>query len=120
MSAGTLLFLAATSLRFQRTLRRWPTLQINDRLVSIAEDVGPAVFGVFNPRIILPRWLLDTHFSTRWVVLEHGQAHIIGRDALLLASALILVALMPWNLPLWWRRVHGRTVQRDRKTRVLP
>jgi beta-lactamase regulating signal transducer with metallopeptidase domain len=102
-SVGMLLFLACGSLRFLRTAREWPTVQMNGEPVWIADRAGPAVFGILNPRIVFPRQLLTAPSSVRSIVFRHEQSHIAARDPLLLFSALLLVALAPWNLPLWWQ-----------------
>jgi TonB family protein len=65
--------------------------------------LGPAVVGFFNPKIVVPRWLLAAAAADRSAAIAHERSHIAARDSLLLLLGLLLVALMPWNLPLWWQ-----------------
>src|SRR6202007_439942 len=58
--------------------------------------------------------------SLRQIVLKHERAHIHARDQLTLLAALCLVAVAPWNLPLWWQlRRLRRAIEIDCDARVL-
>jgi hypothetical protein len=59
--------------------------------------------GFFETEIIFPSWLLDAPAEVRAAVLDHEQQHIDARDPLLLLVGFLLVALVPWNVPLWWQ-----------------
>ncbi|HYW31475.1 MAG TPA: M56 family metallopeptidase [Gemmatimonas sp.] len=63
---------------------------------------GPAATGVMRPRILLPPWILDLDPSLRAIVLRHEAEHIAARDPALLLGAVMLLVLLPWQLPLWY------------------
>src|SRR5262249_1202238 len=100
-SALMLCLLALTSWRLHRRARDWPRRDVEGVSAWVADDVGPAVFGLFKPRIVLPLWLLDAPTPMRRLAVQHEQTHIAGRDPSLLIAALILVAMAPWNPALW-------------------
>jgi hypothetical protein len=87
--------------------RPWPVTALEGVEVAVSEGVGPAVLGILSPRIVVPRWLLEEAAQRRSAVLAHESEHLRAHDGRLLLAALLLVALLPWNLPLrWlWRRL---------------
>jgi beta-lactamase regulating signal transducer with metallopeptidase domain len=88
--------------------------------VYLPGDVGPAVVGLIRPRIAVPGWLLDSPSATQQLVIADEQAHLVGNDVQLFTCALFLLALMPWNLPLWWQlRRLRRAIEVDCDARVL-
>jgi beta-lactamase regulating signal transducer with metallopeptidase domain len=119
MSAAVLAFYAVAAWRLARRARSWsPDAEQSD--VLVARDIGPAVFGLLRPRIVLPRWLGAAPEATKRLVLEHERQHIAARDPLLLAAALLLIALLPWNLPLLWQMRRLRlALELDCDARVL-
>ncbi len=103
-----------------RARRNWPPRSIGKYQVLVAEDIGPAVFGLVRPAIVVPRWLLDEAAATRDAAMSHENQHIAARDPVLLLVALLLLALAPWNLPLWWQLRRLRlAIEVDCDTRVL-
>jgi hypothetical protein len=102
-AASTLLlfFYAAAWVRLAALAKRWPKAD-DDSSVLIADDVGPAVLGVLKPRIVLPRWLMESPASMRSTVMAHELEHIAARDQVLIVAAQLVTVLLPWNLPLWW------------------
>jgi hypothetical protein len=94
--------LVAGSLHLRRQIRGLPTQQIDGVTVRVAENLGPAVFGWFDPQIVLPRWLLDSN-EHRSTVLAHERSHAVARDSLLFNLSLAVLALAPWNPVLWWQ-----------------
>jgi len=101
-SSGIMLVYGLAWLSLNRSRRRWRSVRIAGQEVLISERLGPAVFGFVKAHIILPRWLLDAQPMMRSMVLRHENEHIAARDQLLLLLALILLAVAPWNVPLWW------------------
>jgi bla regulator protein BlaR1 len=100
--------------------RRWTKATVAGREVYVADNVGPAVVGLLGPAIVVPRWLLTRNEAFQKVVLAHEQSHLDARDQQVLAAALCLVVLMPWNLPLWWQLRRLRyAIEVDCDTRVL-
>jgi beta-lactamase regulating signal transducer with metallopeptidase domain len=107
-------------LRLRLMSRRWTEERVNDASMRIADDLGPAVVGLFKPRIVLPRWLLHAPADQRRMALDHEHQHIAAKDPLLLYVALLLIALAPWNLPLWWQLRRLRfSIEVDCDRRVL-
>lgn len=69
--------------------------------VLLAERLGPAVFGVWRPRVVVPRWFLELDESLQSLVLRHEREHCLGGDPWLVWLAVVSTTLMPWNLALW-------------------
>ena len=113
-----LLFTAARHMNRRRY--RWPITILRGRPVRLTPDLGPAVSGVLHPEILLPRWVLSLEARALGLILRHEEEHLRARDPLLLAGALALVVLVPWNLWLWWqfRRLRD-AVELDCDRRVL-
>ena len=71
--------------------------------VTLTDSLGPATAGLWRPRVLLPRWVLALPAERRRYVVRHEDEHRLTHDAALLAVASVLVALMPWNVALWWQ-----------------
>jgi len=113
-----ILLITATHLQWRK--RRWTVASVCDVSVFVSADVGPAVVGLFRPRIVLPAWLLDSPLEQQAAVVAHERSHIDAHDPALLTIALCLIALMPWNLPLWWQLRRLRcAIEVDCDARVL-
>lgn len=119
-TAVLLLLYAAAWLRLASLAKRWPHASDEEAAVVVGDDVGPAVLGVFTPRVVLPRWLIDAPAATRATVLAHELEHIAARDQLLIVAAQLVAIALPWNLPLWWfvRRLRD-AIEVDCDARVL-
>ena len=68
----------------------------------VTDGLGPATTGLLRQRVLLPRWVLALPVAQRRYVVRHEDEHRRSHDAGLLCLASLLVALMPWNVPLWW------------------
>ncbi|HEY4340874.1 MAG TPA: M56 family metallopeptidase [Steroidobacteraceae bacterium] len=111
---------AAGALRLRSARKRWQRQTVGKYPVFITPDLGPAVFGLLRPVIVLPRWLLNEPPETLDVALAHENQHIVARDPALLLAALLLLAVTAWNLPLWWQlRRLKLAIEIDCDTRVL-
>jgi hypothetical protein len=119
-SATMLLALAAGAVSLHRRKRRWAQRELQGVYVFVAPDAGPAVVGLVRPRIVMPAWLFEAPPPQQSLVLAHEQSHIEARDQQLLAFAIAVLVLMPWNLPLWWmlRRLR-HAIEVDCDARVL-
>ncbi len=101
-SSGLLALHTAGAWRLARRARRWRSSTIASHAVSVAPDIGPALYGWWRPRIVFPAWLLDAPAATQALALEHEREHLDVRDPQILAAATLLIALLPWNVPLLW------------------
>ena len=115
-----ILVLLASATHLQWRKRQWASASVCGSSVYLSTDVGPAVVGLLRPRIVLPAWLLDSPKEQQAAVMAHENSHIHAHDPLVLTAALCLIALMPWNLPLWWQLRRLRyAIEVDCDTRVL-
>ena len=120
VSAAILVALVISMLLVARRKRHWLTANLGHTPVYVASDVGPAVVGLFRPRIVLPEWLMQAPRSQQNLVLAHEQSHLDAYDPQLLSIALFLLVAMPWNLPLWWQLSRlRRAIEVDCDARVL-
>jgi hypothetical protein len=112
--------LGASALRLHRRSRRWVRRNSSGREIMISDGLGPAVFGFFRPRVVLPPWTLGMEPEDLRLVLLHELEHSRARDPALLASGIFMVILAPWNPALWWglRRLR-LAVEGDCDRRVL-
>lgn len=119
-SAGAWLLLAGAVLSLRLSRRRWVAATLHGTPVWVSPDTGPAVLGVLRPRIVVPAWLLDASEQQQRLVLAHEQSHLAAHDSRLLALALALLVVMPWNLPLWYALRRLRlAIELDCDARVL-
>ena len=120
---STLLVLIAFGVSYRRhraELARAELHDIDGVAVSVTEALGPAVIGVRDPRIVVPAWLLGRSAQEQRLVITHEQSHIAAGDPLLLLSACIAVALMPWNPLAWFALARLRlAIELDCDRRVL-
>ena len=104
----------------RRVRSDWRRDEVDGVAVRLAPNEGPAVVGLRSMEIVLPEWIaaLDTHL--RALVLQHEDEHRRARDPYVLFGAAILVALMPWNLALWFQARRLRlAIELDCDARVL-
>ena len=118
------LILAARLLRAAlvlRGLRRQAERRILDGVpVLLTDRVGPATVGLRRHVVIVPRDLLNLEESLRQLVLRHEREHCDAHDPWLIFGAAIAVALVPWNVALWYiaRRLR-LAIEIDCDARVL-
>jgi hypothetical protein len=69
---------------------------------------------------VIPHWLLIGDTATQAIAIAHEREHLRVHDVRLLGAAVLIVALLPWNLPLWWQLRRLRfALEVDCDTRVL-
>jgi hypothetical protein len=100
-AASTILLLAilAGSVQLNWRRRRWGRGNMAGVPVHISEDAGPAMVGLLDPHIVVPRWLMQCPPDVQELVIAHEQGHLDAHDARLVTIALGLLVRMPWNLP---------------------
>jgi beta-lactamase regulating signal transducer with metallopeptidase domain len=114
------LYLLGAHLRMRRRIAGWQRATLLGHPVLVSETTGPALVGVFRPRLVIPRWLLDEPVATQALILEHERQHIAAHDPLLIRATVVLLAALPWNLPLWWQwRRLRQAIELDCDARVL-
>jgi len=119
-SALVALMLAMGSVLLQRRKRGWREGYLCGECVLVAPDAGPAVVCLIRPRIVVPAWLLHAGEAQQQCTLAHERSHLDARDPQVIAFALALLTLMPWNPPLWWQfRRLRRAIEVDCDARVL-
>lgn len=112
-------FLFAT-LRVRRERRTWTETKVGGHPVLVTPDVGPALVGFLDPRIVVPRWALDLGPLERQFMLHHELEHLGAEDPRLLMIAGLLLVVFPWNAALWWMRQRLRlAIEIDCDTRVV-
>lgn len=103
-----------------RRRRDWRIDEVDDIPVRIAPDLGPAVVGFLAPAIVLPEWIRTLDRRLLRLVVAHEREHVREWDSRIMVAAGALVALLPWNLPLWWQIRRLRlAVEIDCDRRVL-
>jgi TonB family protein len=119
-STAVILALATAALRLSALRRRWRAGAVDGRAVLVSENVGPAVVGLWLPRVVFPAWALTLAEGERRLMVAHEEEHIRARDPWLLAAGMASLALAPWNVALWWlvRRLR-LAVEIDCDARVL-
>lgn len=119
-SAGALLLLAGAAFALALSRRNWVAATLHGTPVLVSDTTGPAVMGWIRPQIVVPRWLLEATGQQQRLVLAHEQSHLAAHDTRLLAFALALLVVMPWNLPLWYALRRLRlAIELDCDARVL-
>lgn len=120
--AASILVFAGILLRSRALLGResrgWRPDRVLGRSVWIGAGTGPAVAGMWRPRIVLPEWVLGLSEPHLALVLRHEEEHVRAGDPRLLAAALVLVGCTPWNPASWWalhRLRHAIEVDCDRR-----
>src|SRR5439155_385249 len=119
-SIALLLVLGVATTRLVSMQRRWRRAAVDGRHVLVSPNVGPAVVGVWSPRVVLPEWALQLPERERELMLVHEEQHVRAADPALIAMGFALVLIAPWNVALWWqwRRLH-LAVEMDCDARVL-
>lgn len=102
-SALTASVIVLSGWQFRRQRRSWKLGRVYGVPVWIAPDAGPVVFGVRNPQIVVPQWIVRAPLDTRRYVMAHEQEHVNAGDSRVLMLSMILIALTPWNPLLWWQ-----------------
>jgi beta-lactamase regulating signal transducer with metallopeptidase domain len=120
LSLATVVALAGCAALIRHRARRWHRIFIDGRETFVAPESGPAVFGWWRPRIVLPAWLASAPSRQRELALAHEQSHLDAHDPQLLGITLALLAVMPWNPALWWQLCRVRqAIEVDCDSRVL-
>lgn len=122
--AFSLVMAAALVVAHQRTVALSKTFRLAELFgtpVSVSEMFGPVAIGFWRTRIVMPEWVLKLPEAEQRLVLRHELEHLRARDQFILAAGLLLVVVMPWNIPLWWQLRRLRiAMELDCDARVAP
>src|SRR5439155_2129483 len=119
-SAALLLSLGVAALRLAALRRGWRSASVDGWAVLVSDNVGPAVAGLWRPRVVLPEWALRLGEAERRLMLAHEDEHVRARDPCLLVAATAALLLAPWNPVVWWQVRRLRlAVEMDCDARVL-
>lgn len=122
VSAAAVAWIGWSVLRLHRSLRELPTRSVGGVAVHLTDEEGPACWRIpgRTARVLLPEWLREMTPDLRRLAVAHERRHLRSGDSMLFAGACLLVAALPWNLPLWWQlRRLRRAVELDCDARVL-
>lgn len=112
--------LLASALRLRRQMSRWPRRMGDGDGILVSERTGPAVVGLFRPRIVVPRWVLERGTESSGLILAHVREHCRARDPLLVLLGALPALLLSWTPLVWWSLVRLRlAVEIDCDARVL-
>jgi len=120
VSLVLLLAIAVGRWRVVRARRRAQRVELQGQQVLLTADLGPAVAGVRNPVVFIPRWVVTLDDASQRLLLEHELEHVRRGDTRVLMAGAVLTALVPWNPVAWWiaRRLRI-AVELDCDRRVL-
>lgn len=122
MIASVILLLAIAygQRRLASERRRSSPVRLNGHDVLLTDSLGPAVAGIGDPVVFMPRWVLALDEASQRLLLEHELEHARRRDTALLLGGAVTAAMLPWNPVVWWmvRRLR-LAVERDCDARVL-
>jgi hypothetical protein len=108
-SISSLVTLALAEVRLWRLRRQWKATLLDGIAVLRSATAGPAVVGFLQPEIVLPARAFDLEERERALVLAREEEHLRSGDARLTGTALLAVALAPWQPALWWQLRRLRT-----------
>jgi TonB family protein len=115
-----LVVLLVLGVRLARRRRRWSPRMVDGVEVLVSRRTGPAALGVLRGRVVLPEWALSLAENRRRLLVMHEAEHVRAGDPRLAFLGLLLCALAPWNLPLWWQLRRLRlAIEVDCDARVL-
>ena len=118
LSVTAVLLRAHLRLRSDRST--WTPAELDGRDVLVSEDLGPGVVGWIRSVIVMPRWALRMPPQKRELMLQHEGEHCHAGDTRVAGFSLLLLTLLPWNLPLWWQVYRLRVaIEIDCDRRVL-
>ena len=95
--------LVRAHLRLRSNRSTWTHSELDGRDVLVSEDLGPGVVGWIRSVIVMPRWAFGMPPMERELMLRHEGEHCIAGDTRVAGLSLLLLTLLPWNLPLWWQ-----------------
>ena len=119
-TAGLVIAIGFGRRRLRRERIRAQRTELAGHGVLVTEDVGPAVAGIREPVVFVPRWVLALDDPSQRLLMAHEMEHVHRRDTAVLFGGAVSAALMPWNPVVWWMVGRLRlAVEQDCDARVL-
>jgi uncharacterized membrane protein YidH (DUF202 family) len=107
-------------LRLRRLESGAEIINVDGLDVLMTSNAGPLSFGIFRPRIIMPRWFLELGAIERELVVAHEREHLERADPTLVVFAALMAVFMPWNPVVWYMLRRLRiAIELDCDRRVL-
>ncbi|MFI5229369.1 MAG: M56 family metallopeptidase [Gemmatimonadales bacterium] len=107
-------------LRLARRAERFDAAQLDGVDLLVSDDLGPALFGILVPRVVVPRWVWALQPDERQMILLHERSHVAARDPLVALGTRLLTVLAPWNAGFWLLAASLRAaIEVDCDARVL-
>ncbi len=120
LSLLILMGIGALALRLHRRRRGWSRDTVEGVAVWVSRRTGPAALGVLRGHVVIPEWALSLDAGRRRLLVLHEAEHVRARDPQLALAGLVVCALVPWSLPLWWQLRRLRlAIEMDCDERVL-
>ena len=101
LSAGLALWALIGAGRLHYRRRSWEPGMLLGEPVLWSHDMGPAIVGLFRPRVVLPSWVGDVEPAGQRLILAHEEEHRRGGDGILRFAMASLLVAFPWNPSLW-------------------
>ena len=101
LSAGLALWALIGIGKLLRRGRAWEPGTLLGQPVLWSRDTGPAIVGLFRPRVVLPAWVADADASKQRLILAHEEEHRRAGDGILRFAMATLLIAIPWNPFLW-------------------
>ncbi|HKV71443.1 MAG TPA: M56 family metallopeptidase [Gemmatimonadales bacterium] len=116
LSLALVVWFGVGSWRLGRLRRSWRS----EGSLLVSDNVGPAVVGFLRCHVVVPEWSLKLGSDQRELLLAHEAEHLATHDARLLLLSAVVLALVPWNVGLWWQFRRLRlAIELDCDQRVL-
>lgn len=116
MTLALVAWFGVGSWRLARLRRSWRS----EGSLLISDNVGPAVVGFLRCHVVVPEWSLELGADQRELLLAHEAEHLATHDSRLLLLSAVVLALVPWNVGLWWQfRCLRLAIELDCDQRVL-
>ncbi len=120
LSAGLLITIGIGRRKLDRERTRAERAELAGHGVLVTDNVGPAVAGIRQPVVFVPRWVFALDDPSQRLLMAHEMEHVRRRDTALLFAGATSAALMPWNPVVWWMVGRLRlAVEQDCDARVL-
>lgn len=119
-TSALLLSIVVLTIRARRLIAGSETGLMSAMPVRVTRDIGPALVGVLDYEIVVPRWCFALSRRDQALIIAHEREHARAFDPVMIWVAAIAIILFPWNVSLWYlmKRLRG-SIELDCDARVL-